>query len=55
MEISEISVSNGVTHPPNSIEEFRFLSRSPRGEALKRAGTDLILMPNQPDFRLGFR
>jgi D-glycero-D-manno-heptose 1,7-bisphosphate phosphatase len=52
--INEISVSQGVPHPPQSIEEFRFLPGVREAcEALNRAGYLLIVVTNQPDVARG--
>jgi len=52
--INEISVSDGVPHPPNSIEEFRFLPGVREAcEALNTAGYLLIVVTNQPDVARG--
>ena len=52
--INEISVSNGVPHPPSNIEEFRFLPGVREAcEALNTAGYLLIVVTNQPDVARG--
>ena len=52
--INEISVSNGVPHPPNSIEEFRFLPGVREAcEALNKGGYLLFVATNQPDVARG--
>lgn len=52
--INEISVTNGVPHPPNNVQEFRFLPGVREAcEALNRAGYLLIVVTNQPDVARG--
>jgi D-glycero-D-manno-heptose 1,7-bisphosphate phosphatase len=52
--INQISVSNGVPHPPAGIEEFRFLPGVRAAcEALNSAGYLLIVVTNQPDVARG--
>jgi D-glycero-D-manno-heptose 1,7-bisphosphate phosphatase len=52
--INEISVADGVPHPPNNVDEFRFLPGVREAcEALSRAGYLLIIVTNQPDVARG--
>jgi D-glycero-D-manno-heptose 1,7-bisphosphate phosphatase len=52
--INEISVTDGVPHPPNSVEEFRFLPGVREAcAALTSAGYLLIVVTNQPDVARG--
>lgn len=52
--INQISVSNGVPHPPNTIEEFRLLPGVRAAcEGLNTAGYLLIVITNQPDVARG--
>lgn len=52
--INEITVIDGVPHPPNSVEEFRFLPGVREAcDALTSAGYLLIVVTNQPDVARG--